>query len=215
MMQIAGVGLLVEVVAHELARSTENALAALEALHGRDVPEQIAGLFKALRSEMSSVSKRLRVLDPLSVSGRQRKELFNPATLIDDVLSGHDLQFDRHDVQLKAMMPEHVIRIRAVKSMVVQILENLVSNSLYWLDLRKQHEPGFQPRITISMEDNPLTITFEDNGRGIAEGKSRESLPCILFLEREVQAPRSRPVHRARLCRVPWRKPGTRWTHRP
>ena len=199
MIQIAGVGLLVEVVAHELARSTENALAALEALHGRDVPEQIGGLLKALRSEMTSVSKRLRVLDPLSVSGRQRKEIFNPATLIDDVISGHDLQFDRHSVKLKVMMPEHVIRIRAVKGMVVQILENLVSNSLYWLDLRKQHEPGFQPRITIAMEDNPLTITYEDNGRGIAK-ENREKVFRAFFSLKEKSKRRGLGLYIARDC---------------
>ena len=77
MLQMAGVGLLVEVVAHELARSTENALAALEALRGKEVPDQISGLLNSLRSEITSVSKRVRVLDPLSVSGRQRKETFN------------------------------------------------------------------------------------------------------------------------------------------
>ena len=86
----------------ELARSEyldrrEN----LEALRGRDVPEQIGGLLNALRSEMTSVSRRVRVLDPLSVSGRQRKETFNVNTLIEDILSGHDLQFERHDVKLK------------------------------------------------------------------------------------------------------------------
>src|SRR5262249_12951243 len=65
MVQMAGVGLLVEVVAHELARASENALASLEELRGKNVPEQIGGHLEALRSEMTSLSKRIRVLDPL------------------------------------------------------------------------------------------------------------------------------------------------------
>lgn len=199
MMQMAGVGLLVEVVAHELARSTENALAALEALRGRDVPDQIGGLLNSLRSEMAAVSKRLRILDPLSVSGRQRKETFNLGTLIDDILSGHDLQFNRHHVRLKVIMPDDTVRIRAVKGMIVQIIENLISNSLYWLDLRSQHEPGFQPRITIAMEDDPLTIIYEDNGRGIAK-ENREKVFRAFFSLKEKSKRRGLGLYIAREC---------------
>ena len=199
MMQIAGVGLLVEVVAHELARSTENTLAVLEALRGRDVPEQIEGLLNSLRSEMTAVSKRLRVLDPLSVSGRQRKETFNLGILIDDALSGHELQFDRHNVKLEVTMPKDAIRVRAVKGMIVQIIENLVSNSLYWLDLRSEHEPGFQPHITISMENNPLTITYEDNGRGIAK-ENQEKVFRAFFSLKEKSKRRGLGLYIAREC---------------
>ena len=152
MIQMAGVGLLVEVVAHELARSSENALAALEALHDKDVPRQIGGLLESLRSEMRSVSKRVRILDPLSVSGRQRKEVFDIGALIDDILNGHEIQFARHHVELKVTKPERPVRIHAVKGMIIQIIENLLSNSLYWLDLRSKHELNFTPRITIDID---------------------------------------------------------------
>ena len=199
MVQMAGVGLLVEVVAHELARSTENALAALESLRGKDVPEQISGLLESLRSEMKSVSKRVRVLDPLSVSGRQRKEVFNIGNLIDDILSGHELQFARHHVELKVASPEKAVRIRAVKGMIVQILENLLSNSLYWLDLRKQHEPDFKPRITIELDDDPLTITYEDNGRGVAK-ENREKVFRAFFSLKEKSKRRGLGLFVAREC---------------
>jgi len=199
MLQMAGVGLLVEVVAHELARSSENALAALEALRGKEVPEQVNGLLRSLRSEMTSVSKRVRVLDPLSVSGRQRKETFNLGALIEDILNGHELQFERHNVNLKVNLPDHAVRILAVKGMIVQILENLLSNSLYWLDLRKQHEPDFQPRISISLEDDPLTIVYEDNGRGIAK-ENRENVFRAFFSLKEKSKRRGLGLYIAREC---------------
>lgn len=199
MIQIAGVGLLVEVVAHELARSTENALDVLEALRSRKVPDQISGLLNSLRSELTAVGKRLRVLDPLSVSGRQRKETFSLDTLIDDILSGHKLQFDRHHVKLKVEIPADAVRIRAVKGMVVQIIENLISNSLYWLKLRRQHEPGFDPCITISLEAAPLVVTYEDNGRGIAE-ENREKVFRAFFSLKEKSKRRGLGLYIAREC---------------
>ncbi len=199
MVQMAGVGLLVEVVAHELARSAENALAALEALRDREVPEQVGGLLNSLRAEMASVNKRVRVLDPLSVSGRQRKEIFNLRDLTADILSGHRLQFGRHHVKLKVTMPEHTVRIRAVKGMIVQILENLLSNSLYWLDLRRQREPDFQPRITIVLKDDPLTITYEDNGRGIAK-ENQEKVFRAFFSLKEKSKRRGLGLYIARDC---------------
>ena len=199
MVQMAGVGLLVEVVAHELARSTENALIALEALRSKDVPEQISGLLRSLRSEMASVNKRLRVLDPLSVSGRQRKEIFVLGTLINDILSGHEAQFNRHGVRLKISQPEYPVRVRAVKGMIVQILENLLSNSLYWLDLRRQHEPRFQPRITIIVETGPLEISYADNGKGIAK-ENQENIFRAFFSLKEKSKRRGLGLYIARDC---------------
>ena len=184
MIQMAGVGLLVEVVAHELARSTENALAALDVLRSKDVPKQVRGLLESLRSEMKSVGKRLRVLDPLSVSGRQRREVFDIGKLVDDVLSGHEMQFARHHIRLNLTIPERTIRVRAVKGMIVQIIENLLSNSLYWLDLRRQHESSFVPCVTIRIDADPMSIAYEDNGRGIAR-ENREKIFRAFFSLKE------------------------------
>lgn len=199
MVQMAGVGLLVEVVAHELARSTETALAALESLRGKAVPAQIEGLLESLRAEMKSINKRIRVLDPLSVPGRQRREPFDLVLLIADVLSGHAAQFERHHVQLDFVKPGEAIRIKAVKGMIVQILENLISNSLYWLDIRSDREPDFQPSITIGIERTPLTLTYEDNGRGVAP-ENREKVFRAFFSLKEKSKRRGLGLFIAREC---------------
>ena len=199
MIQIAGVGLLVEVVAHELARSTENTLAALEALRGREMSDQMDGLLTSLRSEMTAVSKRLRVLDPLSVSGRQRKESFDLGRLISDVLSGHEMQFERHKVKVTIRLPETVVRIYAVKGMIVQIIENLISNSLYWLDLRRQNERDFHPSITVSVTEDPVAVTYADNGRGVAP-ENRDKVFRAFFSLKEKSKRRGLGLYIGREC---------------
>ena len=199
MVQMAGVGLLVEVVAHELARSTENTLAALESLRGEAVPAQVEGLLEALRAEMKSVNKRIRVLDPLSVSGRQRRETFDLVSLVEDVLSGHVAQFDRHHVQLDFVKPRKAIPVKAVKGMFVQILENLLSNSLYWLDIRRERDSDFQPSITVGIEKTPLTLRYEDNGRGVAP-ENREKVFRAFFSLKEKSKRRGLGLFIAREC---------------
>ena len=199
MIQLAGVGLLVEVVAHELARSTENALTALNVLRREEVPKQIRGLLESLRAEMNAVGKRLRVLDPLSISGRQRKEVFDVGKLLEDILSGHEMQFKRHNIRLQVIRPERTVRVRAVKGMIVQIVENLLSNSLYWLDLRRHHESRFVPCVTVRINVDPLTIIYEDNGRGIAV-ENKEKIFRAFFSLKEKSKRRGLGLFIAREC---------------
>ena len=169
MLAMAGIGLMVEVVAHELTRSAEDALDVLNSLKRKTVPEEIRRRLESLRASMTSISKRLRILDPLSVTGRQRKERFNLDVLLNDILEAHEAQFERHQVELNVLLPDRSVQISAVKGMVVQVLENLISNSLYWMDVEKQRKMSFEPELTISLEDNPPRIRFSDNGPGISK----------------------------------------------
>lgn len=168
MIAMAGIGLMVEVVAHELARSAEDALDTLNQLQRKKVPEDVRQRLESLRSSMKSISKRLRILDPLSVTGRQRKEAFELDELVRDLLSAHEAQFDRHHIDLETHYPDRPVSLRAVKGMVVQVIENLISNSVYWMDIERQRKLGFNPRLTIAVEDNPPRIRVTDNGPGIS-----------------------------------------------
>ena len=166
MIDLAGIGLLVEIVAHELARTSENALHNLNILQ-RKAPSNIRANLQSLQSSMKSISKRLRVLDPLSASGRQRRENFDLCTLLRDAMEAHSAHFDRHQITVLLTLPDEPVPVHAVKGMVVQVLENLIANSVYWLDLERQRHAKFEPTITIKL-DASSQITFEDNGPGIS-----------------------------------------------
>ena len=169
MFAMAGIGLMVEVVAHELTRSAEDALDVLNSLKRKTVPDEVRRRLESLRASMTSISKRLRILDPLSVTGRQRKERFNLEALLNDILEAHEAQFERHHVELDVLLPDRSVQVSAVKGMVVQVLENLISNSLYWMDVERQRKMSFRPKLTISVEDNPPRIRLSDNGPGISK----------------------------------------------
>ena len=169
LLAMAGIGLMVEVVAHELTRSAEDALDVLKSLKRKNVPVEIRRRLESLRASMTSISKRLRILDPLSVTGRQRKERFKLDELVNEILEAHEAQFERHQVELKVMLPDRSVQVSAVKGMVVQVLKNLISNSIYWMDIEKQRKMSFRPKLTISFEDNPPRIRFSDNGPGVSK----------------------------------------------
>jgi signal transduction histidine kinase len=169
MTQLAGVGLMLEIVAHELARSTENTMRLLSGADPKKLPNDVASLFDTLRDEMKSMNRRLRVLDALSVSGRQRKETFDFISLIREVFAGHAPQFRRHNVAPVIVVAPTIktILIHGVRGMFVQIIENLVQNSIYWMDLRRSDEDDYQPQIEVKMADPPNVMEYTDNGPGI------------------------------------------------
>lgn len=197
MVDLAGVGLLVELVAHELARTSENALHNLNVLQRR-APSNIRAQFESLRSSMKSISKRLRVLDPLSVSGRQRREIFDLHALLRDTIEAHSTQFERHKIRLKLILPKNPVRVHAVKGMVVQVVENLIANSVYWLDLERKRRSKFQATITIHLEPSSL-ITFEDNGPGISPGYA-DRVFDLFFSLKEKSRRRGMGLYIAREC---------------
>lgn len=169
MLAMAGIGLMVEVVAHELTRSAEDALDILNGLKRKSVPDEVRRRLESLRASMNSISKRLRILDPLSVTGRQRKERFKLNELMQEILEAHEAQFERHGIDLEVLLPEKPVEVHAVKGMVVQVLENLISNSVYWMDVEKQRKISLKSALTIAVEDNPPRVRFADNGPGISK----------------------------------------------
>jgi len=173
LLHLAGIGLMLEVVAHELARSTETAMKSLASAQAQDLPSEVAATLKVLRLEMQSMNKRLRVLDPLSVSARQRRETFDLVSLVADTFSGRSSQFKRHHIEAK-IQGARSLMVTGVKGMFVQIIENLTSNSVFWLKQARKDNPTFTPRITVTMDSNSRAMAFMDNGPGVGKGLQDE-----------------------------------------
>jgi signal transduction histidine kinase len=169
MIHLAGIGLMVEILAHELTRATSNTLATLAGAGSEELAPGVASLFSTLQSQLTTLQKRLRVLDPLSTSGRQVKDTFDLTAWVEEIMRAHDAQFARHQIRcsVRAQPKGARVRIKAVKGMIVQILENLISNSVYWLDQQRKLERTFSPEIAVTVVADPVEVRFADNGPGI------------------------------------------------
>jgi signal transduction histidine kinase len=177
-LHLAGLGLMVEILAHELTRTTQNTLHTVTNAAKTVTDRKLNSIFRTLESQLKTLEKRLRVLDPLSVSGRQRKEEFDIVSWLDEVLVSHGVQFSRHNIHATLNVlpkrPPNGLRIKAVKGMIVQIMENLFSNSVYWLKVQRQIQKNFDPSLIVDIDIPSREIRITDNGPGIEPRRAEE-----------------------------------------
>ena len=177
LVNLAGVGLLVEIVSHELGRVTRRTLDLISGMDRSSVPREVATTFDGVESQMLVIRKRLDMLDPLSPSGRNRRERFDLCKLIEEVLESHEGQFTRYGIN-PSLTPDcsesDNASVRAVRGMIVQVLENLIDNSVFWLRQKSRQEPSFKPTITVELDIAASELRFADNGPGIAVGRAED-----------------------------------------
>ncbi len=172
LLNLAGIGLAVEIIAHELNRTTETAIIMLERISLSELSASADASLRGLAAQLKTLQKRLRSLDPLSTTGRNRKEKVALAPLLKDILESHADHFQREGIESSLLvLPVDTSKlvITMVRGMIIQVLENLISNSVYWLQHARRLDPAFHPRIDIVLDTDTREVRYTDNGPGIAE----------------------------------------------
>ena len=204
---LAGTGLLIELVAHELNRATTHALTLVT--NSADDPHlaPARAILTTLGAQLRTLRTRLSVLDDLSISGRQVKTSFNFVNWVRDILQNHQPQFDRHHVEIQfSTEPRNAgeMRVKMVRGMVVQIMENLLSNSLYWLSVQRRANPNFHSRISVFVDVRQRTLTFVDNGPGIETSRADEVFRPFVTTKPPGEGSGLGLLHRPRSRCLPW-----------
>lgn len=174
-MHLAGIGLMLEVVAHDLQHATNAALATLEKLKKAEKKNaldsaKLRALLDTLHAQLKTLDKRLRVLDPHSTAGRQRKEKFDLITWTRAIVDAHAPQLEdaKIIVEIEVIGPtKENWEVEMVKGVFIQILENLVNNSIYWLAHQASMQKGFRPILRIELDPGVRTLKIIDNGPGV------------------------------------------------
>lgn len=159
---LAGIGLMTDFIFHELDRSVSYTLKVLADSQGdgRDAA------LRSLQSQLLTLQKRISAFDELTGERRQTKTRFDLSEVVNDILEAHANEFGRHGVSM--MIEGGPLVVRAVRGMVIQIIENLLANSMYWLKQQERVQTGFEPRIWIKIDAEERALTIEDNGPGVA-----------------------------------------------
>jgi len=172
---LAGLGLMVDVIAHELNRSTEHALVTINSLN-LNAPDKIPSVMNTLKVQLKTLQTRLKVIDPLGPSGRQQKTMTDLKKLIRETFANHISQFERHKIlyEISDKSTSEMWNIKVVPGMIVQILENLISNSVYWIKQEQNINRTFSAKIKLVIDRDEEKISFTDNGPGIPRDKREE-----------------------------------------
>lgn len=169
-LELAGVGTVMSGVLHELTRTTGHTRQLLQKLAKEESPETRALLVK-LDNEIKAINTRLRQLDPLTPSGRHRKELFDLSSLLQTIIHGYEARFERHGIVgiLTMSGQDHItpFNVNMVRGFVSLAVENLITNSVYWLQ-RGIKAGETQRKIHLELDPESKTLTVWDNGPGIA-----------------------------------------------
>lgn len=159
---LAGIGLMTEFIFHELERSVGHAMRAIAGAQGGSTAS-----LSALADQLATLQKRISAFDEFTGEKRQSKSTFDLADVVAIVLENHRSEFARHGIKAHFEPPPQPVRIKAVRGMVIQILENLLTNSTYWLKQQARYEGIFEPQIWIEIDPGDLALTIEDNGPGV------------------------------------------------
>jgi signal transduction histidine kinase len=161
---LAGVGLMLEFIAHELSRITQDTLKAVSAR--RLSPEVV-------EAQLKTLEKRVRILDELSIPGRQRRKEENVDQIVRMLADFHESKADRERVHLTVtQVSKGAFREVVEKGQVLQIIDNLLSNSFYWL--RNRLDAQDQAEVTIALDPAQREVRVSDNGPGIPAVRATE-----------------------------------------
>ena len=158
---LAGVGLMTEFIFHELERAVSHTMSVITEVGA--TPTSLT----TLTDQLQTLHKRVAAFDELTGEKRQSKSRFDLCNLVREVLGNHEREFARHRIELVLTLPEDEFMVRAVRGMVIQILENLVVNAAYWLKRQAEYEDGFMPQLVVNVDRQSRCMTVQDNGPGV------------------------------------------------
>lgn len=172
LLELANIGLVVEIVVHELTRLTQKTGELLSDLKKAEgTSSAMVSLVDNLQSQITATNKRIRSIDVMSPSGRNRKERYDVIAQARTVVSGFDARFKRHQIEFELTVDGEDpagrrLDVQLVRGLIAQVLENLLTNSVYWVQ-QSLREPEVVRCMSVDIDSKAFAISVSDNGPGI------------------------------------------------
>jgi signal transduction histidine kinase len=171
MYESVALGLTAEALSHEINNVIDQLLrrskAVKTALDKRNVTDSTVLLFiEHVKSAVMALQKQMSFLSPALRYVREGRHELIVGDFIDELIEYYKERMDNNSISMRILEREDsVFKVRMNKGKLIQIIDNLVVNSEYWLK-----EDIKQGRITkgiIDVNIIPPYIQIYDNGRGI------------------------------------------------
>jgi signal transduction histidine kinase len=176
---LAGIGLSVASIAHELRQATTTALDIVNRLRKRRAPTDVSTALAPLGAQLRTLQTRLRVLDPLVTSGRQVKAEVEMIKWVSDIVQSAMPTFERDGATLRLNVIQRSADDRfvtkVVPGMVVQVIGNLLDNARYWVNRERLERPDLHPIVSVDVDVSRREVRVSDNGPGV-QASMRENI---------------------------------------
>lgn len=168
--ELASLGLTAESVSHEFAsiadRLAEKASFYATKLQGKKLNDSDIYVFiEYINTTVNGLKTQLKHLDPALKYNREKKSTFSLTEFFNEEKEYYKSRFEKQNIEFNILQEDN-FSITVNRGKLVQIIDNIVNNSEYWLIERKKNEPQFIPSISIKIESPWIYIS--DNGYGIA-----------------------------------------------
>lgn len=168
--ELASLGLISEMITHDLSQISNRLMAKgqdldnLLKINATITKEQLYSTVDFIRSTVSSLRTQMRHLDPSLKYNREKKDKFSVSMLLkNEELPYYADKFQRYGIDC-TIIPENDFEVDFNKGRIMQVFDNLINNSIYWL-LHRHKTITNHPCITIRV-DKPWVYIY-DNGDGV------------------------------------------------
>jgi signal transduction histidine kinase len=162
-LELAGLGLTAEHISHELNSLLDRSRGFIDRLSKNIKSPSEQALIGQLIANLQSLRRVSSFLEPLTNASRQRRvDLCVLDELNTIVMHYPDLDNGLIKYQITNVPRDSSLCIKTSRGLLLQVFDNLISNSIYWLKKSRIVEA----RINIYIDSGGVII-FEDNGSGI------------------------------------------------
>jgi signal transduction histidine kinase len=164
--QLIGLGLVAETMAHELNHVSARLRGQIQDMESRvtDLPPWARAYLQESRSALDALYGHLRHLDPMLRYARARRTAIPLAAFAEEMAAYHRPRLEAERIKLTVSADEPAT-VRANRGRLMQVFDNLILNSEYWL--QQALKAGRLERGQISVEARDTTLSFRDNGPGV------------------------------------------------
>jgi len=121
----------------------------------------------SIKSEASVIAKTASMLNPLLRSERDVAETVNVVDIIENYLNMRADRFSKQNIKVNLHCRVDKLVVRFNRGKIIQILDNLVRNSEYWLGHFERHQKIDKE---VNIEVTSIGFVVSDNGQGVSSG---------------------------------------------
>lgn len=170
MEDLSAVGLSVETASHDLMMMASRANESFDRLttlssSGDKRCEACYGEIQKMRGELSFIEHRMKDIQSLFRSSKQRMHAVNVKEVFDKVARIYARAYKAAKIDLSVDGDMFPLSVKCTDAILMQTFINLLDNALYWLTVNETFPPKRKVRVYI--DGTRKVFLFSDNGPGI------------------------------------------------